>query len=131
MLLSVLCDNILRNAHRHGFNKVVSKDHKVLIKLSLAKHEGRDYYVMSFCNNGNKLEPDFSIYDFISRGKKGKTTGNTGQGGYDIYQIVRKFDGRLGLRSSDEWNFILDVLIPVSDLDEHTIVSDYSYGALV
>lgn len=130
MLLSVLCDNILRNAHRHGFNKIVSKDHKVLIKLSLAKHEGRDYYVMSFCNNGNKLEPDFSIYDFITRGKKGKT-GNTGQGGYDIYQIVRKFDGKLGLRSSDEWNFILDVLIPVSDLDEHTIVSDYSYGALV
>ena len=130
MLLSVLCDNILRNAHRHGFNKVVSKDHKVLIKLSLAKHEGRDYYVMSFCNNGNKLEPDFSIYDFITRGKKGKT-GNTGQGGYDIYQIVRKFDGKLGLRSSDEWNFILDVLIPVSDLDEHTIVPDYSYGALV
>ena len=86
---------------------------------------------MSFCNNGNKLEPDFSIYDFISRGKKGKTTGNTGQGGYDIYQIVRKFDGRLGLRSSDAWNFILDVLIPVPDLDEHTIVSEYTYGALV
>ena len=130
-LLMILCDNILRNAHRHGFNKMVSKDHKVLIKLSLAKHEGRDYYMMSFCNNGNKLEPYFSIYDFISRGKKGKTTGNTGQGGYDIYQIVRKFDGRLGLRSSDAWNFILDVLIPVPDLDEHTIVSEYTYGALV
>ena len=130
-LLMVLCDNILRNAHRHGFNKIVSRDHKVLVKLSLAKHEGRDYYMMSFCNNGNKLEPDFSIYDFISRGKKGKATGNTGQGGYDIYQIVRKFDGRLGLRSSDAWNFILDVLIPVPDLDEHTIVSEYAYGALV
>ena len=130
-LLSIMLDNILRNAHRHGFNKVVSKDNKVVIRLSLSKHDGRDYYMMSFCNNGNKLEPDFSIYDFITRGKKGTVTGNTGQGGYDIYQIIRKFDGKLGLRSSDEWNFILDVLIPVSGLDENTAVSKYTYGALV
>ncbi len=130
-LLSIMFDNILRNAHRHGFNKIVSKDHKVLILLSLTRFEEQNYYMMSFCNNGNKLEKDFSIFDFISRGKKGKTSGNTGQGGYDIYQIIRKFGGKLGLRSSEEWNFILDVLIPISEIDEHATIPVYSYGALV
>ena len=76
-------------------------------------------------------EDGFSIYDFVSRGKKGRATGNTGQGGYDIYQIVKKFDGFLGLRSTPDWNFIIDVLIPVSGTDPDKQYEEYKYGTLL
>ncbi|MCQ2117207.1 MAG: hypothetical protein MJY76_03605 [Bacteroidales bacterium] len=130
-LMSIIIDNILRNAHRHGFHKVVSKDNKVSIELSLVRHDGKAYYMMSFCNNGDRLENSFTVYDYISRGKTGKSTGNTGQGGYDIYQIVRKFGGKLGLRSNDEWNFILDILIPLIEEEDTLSITDYRYGSLV
>ncbi len=130
-LFAVVFDNIMRNAYRHGFNKTVSADHKVLVSLDIVKHEGKDHLLMSVCNNGNKLEEGFSVYDFVTRGRKGRATGNTGQGGYDVYQIVKKFDGHLGLRSSSDWNFIIDILIPVSGTDPEKQYEEYGYGTLI
>ena len=130
-LFAVVFDNIMRNAYRHGFNKTVAAEHQVLVSLDIMKHEGKDHLLMSVCNNGNKLEESFSVYDFVTRGRKGRTTGNTGQGGYDIYQIVKKFDGYLGLRSSSDWNFIIDILIPVSGTDPEKQYEEYGYGTLI
>lgn len=130
-LFAVMVDNIMRNAYRHGFNKKISKDNKVLVTLDVVSRAEKNYLQMSICNNGNPLEDGFSIYDFVSRGKKGRATGNTGQGGYDIYQIVKKFDGFLGLRSTPDWNFIIDVLIPVSGTDPDKQYEKYKYGTLL
>lgn len=130
-LFAVVFDNIMRNAYRHGFNKTVAAEHQVLVSLDIVRHEGKDHLLMSVCNNGNKLEEGFSVYDFVTRGRKGRTTGNTGQGGYDIYQIVKKFDGHLGLRSSSDWNFIIDILIPVSGTDPDKQYEEYGYGTLI
>ena len=130
-LFSVVFDNIMRNAYRHGFNKTLSADHKVLVSLDIVMHAGKDHLLMSVCNNGNKLEDGFSVYDFVTRGRKGRATGNTGQGGYDIYQIVKKFDGHLGLRSSSDWNFIIDILIPVTGTDPEKQYEEYRYGSLL
>ena len=130
-LFAVMVDNIMRNAYRHGFNKKISKDNKVLVTLDVVSRAEKNYLQMSICNNGNPIEDGFSIYDFVSRGKKGRATGNTGQGGYDIYQIVKKFDGFLGLRSTPDWNFIIDVLIPVSGTDPDKQYEEYKYGTLL
>lgn len=130
-LFSVMMDNILRNAHRHGFDKKVSSENKVSIELDVVQYEGVDHLMLSVRNNGKKMEEGFSVYDYISRGKHGKRTGNTGQGGYDIYQIVKKFNGYLGLRSDDQWNFIIDILIPVIGTDSETLNTPYPYGTLL
>lgn len=130
-LFSVMMDNILRNAHRHGFDKKVSSENKVSIELDVVQYEGIDHLMLSVRNNGKKMEEGFSVYDYISRGKHGKRTGNTGQGGYDIYQIVKKFNGYLGLRSDDQWNFIIDILIPVIGTDSETLNTPYPYGTLL
>ena len=130
-LFSVMMDNILRNAHRHGFDKKVSCENKVSIELDVVQYEGVDHLMLSVRNNGKKMEEGFSVYDYISRGKHGKRTGNTGQGGYDIYQIVKKFNGYLGLRSDDQWNFIIDILIPVIGTDSETLNTPYPYGTLL
>lgn len=130
-LMFVLLDNILRNAHRHGFDKKTSSSNKVLFDFEMVSCQSRNWLRMGICNNGKKIEDDFSVYDYISEGKKGTTSGNTGQGGYDIYQIVRKFDGKLALRSTDEWNFIVDILLPVKEVEQGITVKEYTYGPLV
>lgn len=130
-LFSVMMDNILRNAHRHGFDKKVSSENKVSIELEVVQYEGVAHLMLSVRNNGKKMEEGFSVYDYISRGKHGKRTGNTGQGGYDIYQIVKKFNGYLGIRNDDQWNFIIDILIPVMGTDLETLKTPYPYGTLL
>lgn len=130
-LFRIVLDNIMRNAHRHGFNKSVSPENRVLISFDVTSVEGKNWLLMSVGNNGKAMEGDFTIADYIMQGRKGRTTGNTGQGGYDIYQIVRKFDGRLGIRSSDDWNFIVDILLPLEEVDEETNIKEYRYGPLV
>ena len=129
-LFTIMMDNILRNAHRHGFDKKASSDNKVAVVLDSVQHEGRDYLMLSICNNGKKVEDNFTIFDYVSIGRCGKQTGNTGQGGFDIYQIVKKFNGHLGMRSSEEWNFIIDILLPVDMIDSN-IKIPYSYGTLL
>lgn len=127
----IMMDNILMNVYRHGFGKKCSIENKVLIELDIVQHEGAEHLMLSIRNNGRKLEDGFTVYDYISRGKCGRHTGNTGQGGYDIYQIVKKFNGYLGLRSDDQWNFIIDILIPVVGYDSEVLKKQYTYGTLL
>ena len=140
-LFLIMLDNILRNAHRHGFNKRVSSNNRVQFDLSVVtmedgpyepsseRKQGKHYLLLSVCNNGQELEESFTVKDFVTRGKKGKETGNTGQGGYDIYQIVKKFGGKLNIRRSSDWNFIIDILLPVSSgIDTEKTYDEYGYG---
>ena len=129
-LFTIMMDNILRNVHRHGFDKKVSSANKEYIELQPVQYEGRDYLLLSVCNNGRKVEDNFTIFDYVSLGRCGKQTGNTGQGGFDIYQIVKKFNGHLGMRCSGEWNFIIDILLPVDACDSD-IKLPYAYGTLL
>ena len=140
-LFLIMLDNILRNAHRHGFNKRVSSNNRVQFDLSVVtmeggpyepsseKRQGKPYLLLSVCNNGKELEEGFTLKDYITRGKKGNESGNTGLGGYDIYQIVKKFGGRLNIRRSPDWNFIIDILLPVSSgVDTEIEYKEYGYG---
>ena len=129
-LFTIMMDNILRNVHRHGFDKKVSPGNEVSIELEPVQYEGREYLLLSVCNNGKKVEDNFTIFDYVSLGRCGKQTGNTGQGGFDVYQIVKKFNGHLGMRCSDEWNFIIDILLP-ADTCDCDIKLPYAYGTLL
>lgn len=131
LLFEVVFDNIMRNAYVHGFNRELTPDKKMMVSLDIVRYKGISHLLMSVCNNGRRLEEGFSVYDFVARGRKGRATGNTGQGGYDIHQIVKKFSGYLGLRSSSDWNFIIDILIPVSGTDPEKHYEEYGYGTLV
>ena len=109
----------------------MSPENKVSIELNIVKYEGRNYLNISVCNSGNAVEDGFTIYDYVSRGRCGKTTGNTGQGGYDIYQIVKKFNGYIGMRSSEKWKFIIDILLPVYNINSETLITPYEHGTLL
>ena len=132
MLFEVMMDNIFRNAYRHGFNRIASPENKVGVFLSEVSMHGLNHLLMSIRNNGKPLESGFTVHDFILRGKTGVSTGNSGQGGHDIYQIVKKFKGYLSLRSDKEWNFIIDILLPLEPVAGGTgDIELYPYGPLV
>lgn len=131
-MFEVMMDNIFRNAYRHGFNRTASPENKVGVFLSEVSVDGAAYLLMSIRNNGRPLESGFTVHDYIKRGKSGGRTGNSGQGGHDIYQIVKKFRGHLALRSDPEWNFIIDILLPLEPVAGGTgDIELYPYGPLV
>ncbi len=132
MMFEVMMDNIFRNAYRHGFNRTASPENKVGVFLSEVSVDGAAFLLMSVRNNGRPLEPGFTVHDFIEKGKSGGSTGNSGQGGHDIYQIVKKFRGYLSLRSDTEWNFIIDILLPLEPAAGGSgDIEPYPYGPLV
>ena len=132
MLFEVMMDNIFRNAYRHGFNRTVSTENRVGVFLSEVSVNGLPHLLMSVRNNGKRLQSGFTIHDFVTKGKSGGDTGNSGQGGYDIYQIVKKFGGRMCLRSNGDWNFIIDILLPLEPAAGGSgDIEPYPHGPLV
>lgn len=113
IMLSIMMDNILTNAHKHGFNKTENKENFVQIKLNQVTYQGNSYVCLSVGNNGKPFETNFSIQDYITKGFYGKCTGITGIGGYDIYRIIKKMNGYLSINKSDEYFVIIDVLLPI------------------
>lgn len=112
-MIKLLLDTIMDNAGRHGFGKKSDKDNLVQVRLDFYKYKDHPYYRISVMNNGKPKNPDYSVRDFISRANFDGESGRTGLGGYHIHQIARKHNGFVGIDSSKEWGFIVNVLIPV------------------
>ena len=126
-MLKLQMDTILDNAGRHGFCRESGTGNLVQIQLDYYMYKGLPYYRISVMNNGKPKNPDYSIQDFISRGKFDGESGRTGLGGYHIFQIAKKHDGFVGIDSNSEWGFIVNVLIPVQqgqEIDKVKFISD-------
>ena len=126
-MLKLQMDTILDNAGRHGFCRESGTGNLVQIQLDYYMYKGLPYCRISVMNNGKPKNPDYSIQDFISRGKFDGESGRTGLGGYHIYQIAKKHDGFVGIDSNAEWGFIVNVLIPVQqglEIDKVKFISD-------
>ena len=55
--------------------------------------------------------------DYITRGRYSANTGRSGLGGYHVYQIAKGHNGFLYLDSNKIWNVIVEVLLPISNVD--------------
>lgn len=115
-LLTVMLDSILSNAIRHGFHKNKNYTDKNIVQISLSNviYQESSYLLISIANNGEPISSDFTIEDYISRGRYTSETGRSGLGGYHVYQIVKGHNGYLYLDSNDYWNVVVDVLLPNS-----------------
>ena len=114
MLITVMIDSILSNAIRHGFHKRkdYTPDNQVQICLTEELFDGKAYVVLRIANNGDKIDDQITIYDYIKKGKYSSSTGRSGLGGYHVYQIVKRHNGYLYLDSNKEWNTIVEILLP-------------------
>ena len=115
--LKLMLDSILTNVERHGFKKHKSEDNLVEISMSLEKYEEKPYVVIRVANNGVPFKSGFTMKDYITRGRYSANTGRSGLGGYHVYQIAKGHNGFLYLDSNKIWNVIVEVLLPISNVD--------------
>jgi len=103
VLLKVLIDNLLTNAHKYGFPKKV-EGNEVVIEMK----EVDDFLIIEVRNNGNPFPRNFDRDKFIAKYSTADSKSGTGLGGYDIHRIASEFD-------NPEWELILneDPIYPV------------------
>ena len=130
-LFTVMLDSVLNNAIRHGFHKRkdYTSDNKVNFAFLLEKYKNEPYLVIRIANNGDPMSDDFTIEDYIARGRYTATTGRSGLGGYHVYQVVKGHKGYLALDSNKVWNVIVDILIPVNNV-EYDNLSEYEHECI-
>lgn len=116
--LTIILDNIISNACSHGF-----------------KNEGKDYYVrfvidvsgnnLTLCisNNGEPLHKELDAKGIF---KYGNTTGNSldghhGIGGYEIWKLMKDFNGTTEILSTPDLNFTVTykLTFPLSNYVTH------------
>lgn len=126
-MLQVLMDSLIENARRHGFKKEVGKDYQIGILLDKVLLNERPCALISVRNNGLPFPEGFTIKDYISKGRFSGESGRTGLGGYHVYLITKKHDGFMAIRSDEEWNVIIDILLPLGNSENDTIYTPYDY----
>ena len=124
-MIRVMLDSAFRNAYKHGFGQEYSESNIVKLGCRVVEYDGNPYVCFTIANNGKALAPGFTIQDFATRGKKAGKTGNSGKGGFHIYSIAKKYNGYINISSSQEWPFILDILIPAENIDDFNITEVY------
>ncbi len=133
--LKLLLETLLDNTYRHGFNKgdlQVPGGNLATISLDLVRYQETTFLKFSVMNNGKPLAAGFTINDFITKGRFSKESGNTGLGGNHVYSITKAHGGYLAINSDKEWNFIVDILLPVDSMsiDTSIIVNNYESECL-
>ena len=123
-MLTVMFDSILGNAARHGFHKRkdYTSDNEVEISLSLREYNGKPYVLIEIANNGDPMPEDFTMQDYITKGRFDAESGRSGLGGYHVYQIVKGHKGYLFLDSNKVWNMIVEILLPVENVSNENLV---------
>ena len=86
-----MVQNIIENAHKHGFTDPTRTDYKIWINLTI--DEKREMYQIDFVNNGNPLPEGMTKVRYGIRGEKAGQTGGTGSGGYIVKSIVTHYGG--------------------------------------
>lgn len=111
--ISVMLDAILGNAARHGFHKQLQPGNLVEIKLSKKIYNNELYIRLTVSNNGDPMPENFTFDDYVSRRHYSAETGRSGLGGYQVFQVVMGHHGCMRLDSNDQWNMIVDILLPL------------------
>ena len=84
-LISILCENIFKNAHDHAYTDSELEYSERMVALNIEYTS--DHVYLTLKNNGSPFKEEFQKSDFIS---KGVTTSenNTGLGGFDVNRIA-------------------------------------------
>ena len=114
-LLTVMFDSILDNAGRHGFNKQKKESNQLQISLKSVIYRDKPYVLVRVANNGMPFDKNFTINDYITKGRYSENSGRSGLGGYHVYEIVKKHNGYLYIDSDELWKVIVEILLPINN----------------
>ncbi|MBR4118908.1 MAG: HAMP domain-containing histidine kinase [Bacteroidales bacterium] len=127
VFMKVLLDAVLENANRHGFDGVDIEDPQIQISTSYTVVNNLPCVLISIANNGASFPKDFTIEKYIREGEFGGANGNTGRGGFHIYQITKRHHGYISLSNDDIWNVKINIMIPLEYYEESEIEKFSTY----
>ena len=99
-LLGIAFNNIVENAYKHGFIDL-KKKYSLEFKISLSNKiinekkelkEEQKYIKVEVTNDGKPFPENYSTEQLTRKNSKAGNTGNTGQGGYDLNEIIKYFN---------------------------------------
>jgi signal transduction histidine kinase len=126
-LMTVLLDAILDNAVRHGFNRERKSGNRVEITLSKVQHEERPYLLLQVSNNGAPLPEGFTLQNYVTCGRYSSDAVSSGMGGYHVHQVTQGHHGYLYIDHNDQWNLIVEILLPL-DTEQTNTLNTYEHG---
>lgn len=85
-LLEIALNNIVENANKHAFVDS-SKQYKLEFRISL--YQNSSFIKVEVANDGKPFPKKYSIVDFKRKNSFAGETGNTGQGGYILNEIIK------------------------------------------
>lgn len=94
--LKIVLHNLIDNAIKHGFKDLKTNP---TIWLEIIKKD-KAYIELSVRNNGKPLPPEFTIDDFLAKGKSSKADVGSGFGGFLIGQIIKNHKGKITLNNN-------------------------------
>ena len=94
--LKIALYNLIDNAIKHGFKELKVNP---IIWLEIIKKDTA-YIEVSVRNNGKPLPPEFTIDDFLAKGKSSKADVGSGFGGFLIGQIIKNHKGKIELNNN-------------------------------
>lgn len=94
--LKIALHNLIDNAIKHGFKDLIVNP---TIWLEIIKKDNA-YVELSVRNNGKPLPPEFTIEDFLAKGKSSKADVGSGFGGFLIGQIIKNHKGKIELNNN-------------------------------
>lgn len=116
--LSVIIENLLSNAQKHGFAGTGITNPK--IEFEIVKEQDRTI-VIYYRNNGIPFQKSFSFEDFLSTDQRAGLNAGTGLGGNLIATAIKKHEGNLlpvAIHGEDksEWNVIFKLVLNLNKL---------------
>lgn len=99
-MLEIALNDIVENANRHAFTDF-SKNYKIEFRVSIYfapslkmqpknKFDKYDTFIkVEVANNGKPFPKNYSLEKLIRKNSFAGKTGNTGQGGYDLNEIIK------------------------------------------
>jgi hypothetical protein len=100
-LWSILMDNLIDNARKHGF--INQTDCRILFETSTQQRaDGSEEIVIAYYNNGTPLPDHFDGDLFVTNGISTNKQAGDGFGGYLINNILKKHEARIEVVPSKE-----------------------------
>ncbi len=93
-ILHQIFDNVIENAEKHAFTDTSKIKNRIEVEL-LYDFEELEVQ-LDFTNTGNPLPKDYTFEEFTRRGSKSGAHAGSGLGGWFIYQVMKRHNGKFG-----------------------------------
>ena len=108
--LQRMVNNILDNAHKHGFTDSNRKDYEIQVWVSIDAN--KKMFQFDFRNNGNPLPEGMNKMRYGIKGEKAGQTGGTGIGGNYVKSFVDHYGGDYDIFMENEWT-VVRICLPI------------------